>query len=174
MMVLNVISPSPQSSRWNGTAEQTFQGMRNYANGKMAITKSAMNQLRAYINFTQIRFHCGKKKGTTFHIRTTLNIKGAEVVRFFSGERDKMPDSCDSFVRMDGDNSRLAQNCSIWAYHGKWGHVKHSVGENRLYNHAAFVSSRYHWVIPTSGRWMCDDNTGNNLSTGDFWKVYVR
>ena len=62
MMVLNVILPSPQSSRWNVTAEQTFQGMRNYGNGKMAITKSAMKQLRAYINFTQIRFHCGKKK----------------------------------------------------------------------------------------------------------------
>ena len=60
MMVLNVISPSPQSSRWNGTAEQTFQGMRNYGNGKMAITKSAMKQLRAYIN--QTRFHCGKKR----------------------------------------------------------------------------------------------------------------
>ena len=62
MMVLNVISPRTQSSRWNGTAEQTFQGMRNYGNGKMAIIKSAMKQLRAYINFTQIRFHCGKKK----------------------------------------------------------------------------------------------------------------
>ena len=62
MMVLNVILPSNQSSRWNGTAEQTFRGMRNYGNGKMAITKSAMKQLRAYINFTQIRFHCGKKK----------------------------------------------------------------------------------------------------------------
>ena len=59
-MVLNVILPSNQSSRWNGTAEQTFRGMRNYGNGKMAITKSAMKQLRAYIN--QIRFHCGKKK----------------------------------------------------------------------------------------------------------------
>ena len=60
MMVLNVILPSNQSSRWNGTAEQTFRGMRNHGNGKMAITKSAMKQLRAYIN--QIRFHCGKKK----------------------------------------------------------------------------------------------------------------
>ena len=60
MMVLNVILPSNQSSRWNGTAEQTFRGMRNYGIGKMAITKSAMKQLRAYIN--QIRFHCGKKK----------------------------------------------------------------------------------------------------------------
>ena len=68
MMVLNVILPSPQSSRWNGTAEQTFQGMRNYGNGKMAITKSAMKQLRAYINFTQIRFHCSKEKRTTFHV----------------------------------------------------------------------------------------------------------
>ena len=173
MMVLNVISPSPQSSRWNGTAEQTFQGMRNYANGKMAITKSAMKQLRAYINFTQIRFHCGKKEGTTFHVRTTLNKKSAEVVRFFSGERDEMPDSCDSFVRMDGDNSRLAQNCARWAYRGKWGHVNHSVKENCLYNHAAFVGGKYHWIISIDGSWNCDDLT-NSLSTGDFWKVYIR
>ena len=173
-MVLNVISPSSKSSRWNVTAEQTFQGMRNYANGKMAITKSAMKQLRAYINFTQIRFHCSKEKGTRFHVRMTLNNKGTEVVRFFSGERDEMPDLCYSFVRMDGDNSRLAQNCAKWANAGKWGHAKHSVRENRLYNHAAFVAHSYHWVIPTGGHWKCDDNTGDNLSTEDFWKVYVR
>ena len=140
----------------------------------MAITKSAMKQLRAYINFTQIRFHCGKKKGTTFHVRTTLNKKGAEVVRYFSGERDEEPDSCDSFVRMNGDNSRLAQNCSRWAYHGKWGHVSHGVEENCLYDHAAYVGSWYHWIISIGGRWNCYDNTINNLSTGDFWKVYIR
>ena len=174
MMVLNIILASSQSSWWNGAAEQTFQGMRNYGNGKMAITKSAMKQLRAYINFTQIRFHCSKEKGTTFHVRTTLNNKGAKVVRYFSGERDEMPDSCDSFVRMDGDNSRLAQNCATWAYKGKWGHVRHSVGENRLYNYAAFVAHSHHWIISTGGHWMCDDNSSNNLSTGDFWKVYVR
>ena len=174
MMVLNIILASSQSSWWNATAEQTFQGMRNYGNGKMAITKSAMNQLRAYINFTQIRFHCSKEKGTTFHVRTTLNNKGAKVVRYFSGERDEMPDSCDSFVRVDGDNSRLAQNCATWAYHGKWGHVRHNVGENRLYNYAAFVAHSYHWIISTGGHWMCDDNNSNNLSTGDFWKVFVR
>ena len=172
MMVLNVILASSQSSWWNGTAEQTFQGIRNYGNGKMAITKSAMNQLRAYINFTQIRFHCSKRKGTIFHVRTTLNNKGVEVVRYFSGERDEMPDSCDSFVRMDGDNSRLAQNCAAWAYHGKWGHVSHSVGENRLYSYAAFVAYSYHWII--GGHWKCDDDTNNNLSTGDSWKIYVR
>ncbi|CAH3154996.1 unnamed protein product [Pocillopora meandrina] len=173
MMVLNVISPRTQSSRWNGTAEQTFQGMRNYGNGKMAITKSAMKQVRAYINFAQIRFHCSKEKGTTFHVRTTLNNKGTEVVRFFSGERDERPDSCDSFVRMDGDNSRLAQNCAMWANDGKWGHVSHSVGENCLYNHAAYVRSRYHWIISIDGQWKCDD-LANHLSTGDFWKVYIR
>ena len=174
MMVLNIVLASSQSLWWNGAAEQTFQGMRNYGNGKMAITKSAMNQLRAYINFTQIRFHCNKEKGTTFHVRTTLNNKGAEVVRYFSGERDEMPDSCDYFVRMDGDNSRLAQSCATWAYDGKWGHVSHNVGENRLYNYAAFVALSYHWIISTGGHWMCDDKTSDNLSTGDFWKVYVR
>ena len=174
MMVVNIILASSQSSWWNGTAEQTFQGMRNYGNGKMAITKSAMSQLRAYINFTQIRFHCSKEKETTFHVRTTLNNKGTEAVRYFSGERDEMPDSCDSFVRMEGDNSRLAQNCATWAYDGKWGHVTNGVGENRLYDHAAFVGGKYHWIISVGGNWECDDNTSDNLSTGDFWKVYVR
>ena len=53
-------------------------------------------------------------------------------MRYFSGEKDEMPDSCDSFVRMDGDNSRLAQYCATWAYHGKWGHVRNNDGENRL------------------------------------------
>ena len=173
MMVVNIILASSQSSWWNGTAEQTFQGMRNYGNGKMAITKSAMSQLRAYINFTQIRFHCSKEKGTRFHVRTTLNNKGTEVVRFFSGERDERPDSCDSFVRMDGDNSRLAQNCAKWANDGKWGHVSHSVGENCLYDHAAYVGNHYHWIISIGGRWNCDDLT-SSLSTGDFWKVYIR
>ena len=96
------------------------------------------------------------------------------MVRYFSGERDEMPDSCDSFVRMDGDNSRLAQSCATWAYDGKWGHVSHNVGENRLYNYAAFVAHSYHWIISTGGHWMCDDKTSDNLSTGDFWKVYVR
>ena len=85
-----------------------------------------------HANFTQIRFHCSKEKVTTFHVATTLNNKGAEVVRFFSGERDEMPNSCDSFFRMDGDNSRLAQNCAKWALHGKWGHTEYSAGENRL------------------------------------------
>ena len=174
MMVVNIILASSQSSWWNGTAEQTFQGMRNYGNGKMAITKSAMSQLRAYINFTQIRFHCSKEKETTFHVRTTLNNKGTEAVRYFSGERDEMPDSCDSFVRMEGDNSRLAQNCATWAYDGKWGHGTNGVGENRLYDHSAFVGGKYHWIISVDGNWECDDNTSDNLSTGDFWKVYVR
>ena len=78
------------------------------------------------------------------------------------------------FVRMNGDNSRLAQNCSRWAYHGKWGRVSHGVEENCLYDHAAYVGSWYHWIISIGGRWNCDDNTINNLSTGDFWKVYIR
>ena len=74
---------------------------------------------------------------------------------------------------MDGDNSSLAQNCSIWANGGKWGHFKHSVGENCLYNYAAYVPSRYHWIISIGRQWQCDDRT-NRVSTGDFWKVYIR
>lgn len=64
----------------------------------MAITKNAMNHLRVYINFNQIRSHYGKEKGTTFSVRTTPNKKDAEELRYFSDERDEVLDSCDSFA----------------------------------------------------------------------------
>ena len=112
---------------------------------------------------------------TQIEVRISLIHFGfyRSVVRYFSGERDEMPDSCDSFVRMDDENSRLAQNCATWANDDKWGHVSYNVGENRLYNYAAFVADSYHWISTVDKR-MCDDNISNNLSTGDFWKVYVR
>lgn len=88
---------------WNGAAEQTFEGIGKYGDGKMAITKNAMNHLRVYINFNQIRSHCGKEKGTTFSVRTTPNNKDAEELRYFSDERDEVLDSCDS----------LAAGCAI-------------------------------------------------------------
>ena len=43
-------------------------------------------------------------------------------------------------------------------------------GENRLNNYAAFVANRYQWMISAGGPWKCDDDTSDNLSTGDFGK----
>ena len=168
-------STSPSS--W--TAETSYRGISNYHNNMMGITTRAMNQLRSNLSFTQLRFHCSKKQGRTFHVTTVANSTGEAVVQYFSGQANVLPASCGSFVRMEDDNSYLAQNCSEWGndrahYVGKWGHYNKN-GEQRMYDHAAFVALKYHWVV-VDGVWLCDD-VGSNLlamSSKDFWKIYVR
>lgn len=77
-MMLNVILA--RSLLYAGMAPQNkrLKVSVKYGDGKMAITKNAVNHLRAYINFNQIRSHCGKEKGTTFSVRTIPNNKDAE------------------------------------------------------------------------------------------------
>ena len=174
-MVANfVMKSSSTPTNWNA-ADTTYRGISNHNNDRMGITTSAMNQLRAHLQFSQIRFHCSKQKGTTFHVKTTLDNKGEAAVAYFSGQTDVLPGSCNSFVRMAGDMSRLATQCGKWGndnahYVGKWGHFQRK-GELRLYTYAAFVAHQYHWV---STEWLCDDKANDNLSAGDFWKIYVR
>ena len=141
----------------------------------MLLTKSAMKELRKHLHFTQIRFHCKKRGGRTFHITTAANSTGEAAVKYLSGETDVMPASCGSFVIMSNDNSWLSRTCKDWGYEkgspkvGKWG----GQTEDRLYNHAAFVWCSYHWLLRPSGRWECDDYLVG-VSPGDFWKVFVR
>ena len=145
----------------------------------MGITKNAMKQLQTLSNFTQLRFHCRKQQGRTFHVTTVANNTGEAVVQYFSGQTDVLPSSCHSFKRLNGDNSRLAMQCDKWGndngrhYVGKWGHYEKQ-GQYMMYNHAAFVAHKYHWVI-YNGNWLCDD-VGSYfvISPGDFWKIYVR
>ena len=87
------------------------------------------------------------------------------------------PAACGSFVRMENDNSRLAGVCRQWGYNG----TSHYVGEwganrdqDRLYMHAAFVVSLYHWLLtPDVSRWECDDFYVG-VSSVDFCKIFVR
>ena len=140
------------------------------------LSKGAMKELRKHLHFTQIRFHCKKREGRTFHITTAANSTGEAVLKYLSGETDVMPASCSSFVTMSNDNSRLARVCKDWGYQGgsykvgKWGHER---DQNRLYDHPAFVARAYHWLLEPSGRWECDDYIVG-VSRGDFWKVFVR
>ena len=143
-----------------------------------------MKELRTYLNFTQVRFHCKKRRGRTFHIATALNSTGEAAVQYFSGQTDVMPDSCGSYLRMNDDNSNLARACNRWGrennnhFVGKWGveYVDiHQLGlpENRLFDHNAFVLDLYHWLLYLLNRWECDDYNVE-VSSGDFWKVFVR
>ena len=147
---------------------------RGISNRQMLLTKSAMKELRKYLPFSQLKFHCNKRGGRTFLIKTKKNRKGEAVVQYFSGQTDVMPASCGSFFIMG--NSKLARSCKKWGYEkgsyyvGKWGHER---GQNRLYDHPAFVAGRYHWLLQPRGRFECDDYSAG-VSPGDFWKVFVR
>jgi len=155
---------------------------RGISNKQVFLTQSAMKELRKHMHFTQLRFHCKKKGGRTFHVTTAANSKGGAVVQYFSGQTDVLPTSCGSFVTMNDDNSKLARACSKWGYEkgsygvGKWGHgvLSHWGGDqDRLYDHVAFVGGNYHWLIWEGNRWECDDGWVG-VSPGDFWKVFVR
>ena len=165
------------SSTAQVSTETTYRGISNYHNNKTFLAKSAMKELRTHLPFTQLRFHCSKQQGRTFHVTTVTNSTGEAVVQYFSGQTDVMPHSCNSFVRMGNDNSELAKVCQAWgrengkSYIGKWGSQKN---EHRLYLEAVIVWYKYHWhITPGDGRVDCDD-CADGVSSGDFWKVYVR
>jgi len=155
---------------------------RGISSKQVFLTQSAMKELRKRMPFTQLRFHCKKQRGRTFHVTTAANSSGEAVVQYFSGQTDVLPTSCGSFVTMNDDNSKLTGACSKWGYEkgsyevGKWGHgvVGHWGGDqDRLYDHAAFIFAQSHWLVWEGNRWECDD-LDVGVSPGDFWKVFVR
>ena len=160
------------------SVETSYRGVGSYHNNKTVLTKSAMNELWTHSPFTQMRFHCSKQQGRTFHVTTVANSTGEAVVQYFSGQTDVMPHSCNSFVTMDDDNSKAAEVCKKWGVEygvqnvGKWSGS--GINETRLYHYIVFVWYAYHWLIsPKDGRVECDDFHGK-VSSGDFWKIYVR
>ena len=151
----------------------------------MFLTKTAMNELRTHLSFTQLRFHCSKNNGRTFHVTTAANSTGEAVVKYLSGQTDAQPASCGSYVRMENDNSRLAGVCQKWGKESgsyevdKWGA---GFDQARLHDHPAFVQKLSFWALDypfighgggRSRRWECDDHLVG-VTTGDFWKIYVR
>jgi len=110
-------------------------------------------------------------------VTTVANSTGEAVVQYFSGQTDVRPDACGSFVRMENDNSRLAGVCRQWGYNGashyvgKWGHA---LDQNRLYIYPVLNGFSNHWLLDSKdSRWECDDYLVG-VSSGDFWKVFVR
>ncbi|XP_027048352.1 angiopoietin-4-like [Pocillopora damicornis] len=170
-------SPSPKVS-----VETSYRGIgKSY----MVLQESAMKELRRHLSFTQLRFHCHKKQGRTFHVVTASNSLGEAVVRYFSGETDEQPDACGSFVRLTLDeNSELAGICKDWGrlvseeyFVGKWGHGE---GQDRLYSYPVLRKNKYHVRVLLHNvddlkKMECDDRSGPNVGTnGDFWRVFVR
>ena len=55
---------------------------------------------------------------------------------------------------------------------GKWGHGE---DRSRLYRYPALKKGAYQWLLTggDAGKKYCDDD-GADLTTGDFWKIFVR
>ena len=181
LLVSNVIVIN-SSSPFQLSLETSYRGISSYDNNKTFLTENAMLELRTHLSFTQIRFHCSKQQGRTFHVATVTNSSGEAVVQYFSGQTDVQPDACGSFVRMNDDDSLMARRCHEWGVDGwapnnvfkigKWGPSYHS--QLRLSDHPAFVVGLSHWLLSQDGsRLECDDNK-TEISSGDFWKIFVR
>lgn len=177
------IDDSGPPSDW--TLEPTYRAISNYDNKRMGISRTALHELRKHLPFTQLRFHCSKQHGNTFHVIAVTNSTGEDVVQYFSGQTDVKPSSCGSFVRMEDDDSQLAEQCASWGYNettntfrvGKWGGIPWFgwSSDEMMYDHALFISYERHWIIGRAwgGRWECDDS-GDPPSPKDFWRIFVR
>ena len=183
LLVSNVVIDG--SSPFQLSLETSYRGIGVCDNNKTFLTDRAMLELRTHLSFTQLRFHCSKQQGRTFHVITVTNASGEAVVQYFSGQTDVQPDACGSFAKMDDDDSLMAGLCHDWGANGwasppqnsvfkigKWGPPYKSQG--RLSDHSAFVVYLSHWILyHNDSRFECDDhNVG--VSSGDFWKVFVR
>ena len=108
--------------------ESSYHEISKCHNKSLLLTTDAMKELRTHLSFTQLRFHCRKNKGRTFHLTTAGNSSGEAVVQYFSGQTDANPKVCGSFVRMNDDNSKLAADCNQWR-DKQWGYPFKGKGE---------------------------------------------
>ena len=180
LLIYNIVIDGTSSTPSTLGIETSYRGISHYNNNNMLLATSALKELRSHLSFTQLRFHCNKQaEHRTFHVATLANVPGETVVKYFSRQTDAMPNACGSFETLPGDNSVIADHCMGWGkdgdFHvGKWGHE----GMRELYKFPAFVYPDFHWATnPEFGwdRWECDDvGNSNSVSSGDFWKIYVR
>ena len=96
------------------SVKTSYRGITDYHSNKIVISTSATKELYEDLNFQQIRYHCSKQLGRTFHVVTAADSSGKAVVQYFSGLTGVLPDSCGSFERMADDDSRLSRRCSEW------------------------------------------------------------
>jgi len=178
LLVYNVVIDGTSTPPTTLGVERSYRGINHYKNNNMVLATGALKELRTHLSFTQLRFYCNKRLGRTFHVATITNSSGTAVVQYFSRQTDAKPYTCGSFARLSGDNSFLAGDCANWGLDlasttynvGKWGHDK----VPKLYKYPAFILNLHHWAtFPQGKRWECDD-FNNNVSSGDFWKIYVR
>ncbi|XP_068673457.1 uncharacterized protein [Montipora foliosa] len=159
-------------------AQDSYRKIDTFRSNGLFLTNNSLNELRKFLAFTQMRFHCHKPGKRTFHVATIINSTGEAVIQFFTGQTAQMPTSCGSFIPLPDDNSTLAGECASWGkengtFHvGKWSYQ----GYKELSEVLAVIENKAHWLI-LPPRWECDDWVWpSNLAppAGSFWKIYVR
>ena len=163
-----------------------YEEIDEYKTNKLALSTRGFRALGTKMSFSQIRFFCRKRiPGRTFDVATTTNSLGKKVIQYFEAQTNTMPNSCGSYYRLPDDNSIMASRCTQWGYStsrrkyyvGLWHHGGYP-SNDRLLNHAAFIGFKSHYLVEQSrGRWECDDyisRKGYTVSSGDFWKIFVR
>ena len=169
------------------TLTDDYRQIEEYKNNKLALSTYGLRTLGTKFSFKQLRFFCRKKfPGRTFDIATATNSSGEHVIQYFIAQTNTTPKSCGSYYRLPDDNSVLAGECDEWGLRyatyrvGKWHYSSvntRSLAE-RLLDRPAFIGHKAHFLVrQSSGRWECDDweqTAGYALSSGDFWKIFVR
>ena len=106
------------------------------------LNNTAFAKLKKVMNFTQIHFKCYKSLSRRkLDIATAANATGYSVVDHFINSKNlDFPHSCNSFIKLTGDQSKLSINCMDWGLDGpaqsdykagKWSHYNIEF-ENRL------------------------------------------
>ena len=154
------------------------QILPKYSINEHYLLRSGFNQLKQDMGFSQIRFYCFKKTtGRVFHIMTSNDSMGNNVVKFFTTSND-LPEACGSFWRLPDDNSSLAVNCHQWGSPkiNKWGHKTKGLTTDRLYRKPMVWSNTRFFRFTLGNGLCCDDNglSENVGSHGDKWQIFVR
>ena len=182
-LITNLVLQQSRGMYWS--LANDYRQIENYKTNKLAISSFALYVLSTQLSFDQLRFFCHKKiPGRTFDIATATNSSGKHVIQYFTAQTDAFPDSCGSYYRLSDDNSTISRQCARWGrqyskfFVGKW-HFEGQPTANRLLDHTAFIAAVGHWIVQQSstGRWECDDYAGSAeyaVSSGDFWKIFVR
>ncbi|KAK3740602.1 hypothetical protein QZH41_009720, partial [Actinostola sp. cb2023] len=93
---------------------ETYRGLQDLGRYQWLDT-SALKAMKKDLGFNQIRFYCHKASvGRIFHVMTTLNAKGYDVIRYFLESPNPIVTPCQSFNALPDDNSTLARNCEQW------------------------------------------------------------
>ena len=152
--------------------------LQNYNSNDHVLSMRGFMDLRADMNFEQMRFYCHKKiPGKVFHVATKTNSLGEAVIQYFTGETTTPPQACDSFSTFPDDNSTLSLQCTEWGtlqLRDIWG-INNSYALSMSFQLVRWIttSKELYVVAMCNGYYFCEDSEKQG-SPGDEWKVYVR